>query len=137
MSDTRKMEILSRTARGYLGEIDFAGHFSASETLDRRRGDCTEAAVLLAAFGRAAGIPTRTASGYVYSRERYHGLSNVFLPHSWTLAYVDGKWRSFDAALNEFDTTHIAVTIGDGDLRSMAASGQLASLLEWQGMAEV
>lgn len=137
VSDARKMEILSRTARGYLGEIDFAGHFSASETLDRRRGDCTEAAVLLAAFGRAAGIPTRTASGYVYSRERFHGLSNVFLPHSWTLAYVDGQWRSFDAALNEFDTTHIAVTIGDGDLRSMAASGQLASLLKWQGMAEV
>lgn len=137
VSDTRKMEILSRSARGYLGEIDFAGHFSASETLDRRRGDCTEAAVLLAAFGRAAGIPTRTASGYVYSRERFHGLSNVFLPHSWTLAYVDGKWRSFDAALEAFDTTHIAVTIGDGDLRSMAASGQLASLLKWQGMAEV
>lgn len=137
ISDARKMEILARTARGYLGEIDFAGHFSASETLDRRRGDCTEAAVLLAAFGRAAGIPTRTASGFVYSRERYHGVSNVFMPHSWTLAYVDGKWRSFDAALPEFDTTHIAVTIGDGDMRSMAASGQLASILQWQAMAEV
>lgn len=137
VSDARKMEILTGKARGYLGEIDFAGHFSASETMDRRRGDCTEAAVLLAAFARAAGIPARTASGYVYSRERYHGVSNVFMPHSWTVAFVDGRWRSYDAALNEFDTTHIALTIGDGDLRSMAASGQLASLLTWEAMTEV
>jgi hypothetical protein len=137
VSDARKMEMLSLKARAILGEIDFAGHYSASETLDRRRGDCTEAAVLLAAFGRAAGIPTRTASGYVYSRERYHGISNVFMPHSWTLAYVDGKWRSFDAALGDFDTTHITVTVGDGDLATMAASGQLASLLTWDAMNEV
>lgn len=137
VSDARKMEMLTEKARSWLGDIDFAGHFSASEILDRRRGDCTEAAVLLAAFGRAAGIPTRTASGYVYSRERYHGVSNVFMPHSWTLAYVDGEWRSYDSALAEFDTTHIAVTIGDGDLRSMAASGQLASLLTWEAMTEV
>lgn len=137
VSDARKMEILTGKARSYLGEIDFAGHFSASETLDRRRGDCTEAAVLLAAFARAAGVPARTASGYVYSRERYHGVSNVFMPHSWTVAFVDGRWRSYDAALNEFDTTHIALTIGDGDTRSMAASGQLASLLTWEAMTEV
>lgn len=137
MSDRRKMEVLTRMARRYLGEIDFAGHYSASEILDRRRGDCTEAAVLLAAFGRAAGIPTKTVSGFVYSRERYHGVSNVFMPHSWTLAYVDGRWRSFDSALADFDTTHIAVTVGDGDMRSMAASGQLASLLTWEAMNEV
>lgn len=137
VSDARKMEILARTARSRLGEIDFAGHYSASETLDRGRGDCTEAAVLLATLGRAAGIPTRTVSGWVYSRERYHGVGNVFIPHSWTLAYVDGKWRSFDAALGEFDSTHIAVTVGDGDARSMAAAGQLAGLLTWESMAEV
>ena len=37
--------------------VDFAGHFSALETLARRAGDCTEAAVLLAALGRAARHP--------------------------------------------------------------------------------
>ena len=137
ISDRRKMEILTRTARAYLGEIDFSGHFSALETLQRRRGDCTEAAVMVAARGRAAGIPTKVASGYVYSRERYHGVSNVFMPHSWALAYVDGKWVSFDAALPAFTSTHIAVTIGDGDPRAIGAAGQLASLLEWKQMAEV
>jgi len=137
VSDARKMEILTRTARPYLGEIDFSGHFSALEILKRRRGDCTEAAVLLATLGRAAGIPTKVASGYVYSRERYHGVSNVFMPHSWVLAYVDGKWVSYDAALPAVTSTHIAVTVGDGDPRAIGAAGQLASLLTWESMAEV
>lgn len=136
-SDAHKMAMLAKEARPYLERIEFAGHFSALETLSRRAGDCTEAAVLLAALGRAAGIPTRVASGLVYSRQRYHGVANVFLPHSWTLAYVDGRWRSFDAALDAFDATHIALTVGDGDPRSMRAAGQLAGLLLWKGMAEV
>ena len=136
-SDSRKMALLAAKARPYLGKIDFAGHFSALETLDRGAGDCTEAAVLLAALGRSAGIPTRVASGLVYSRENYHGVGNAFMPHSWTLAYVDGRWRSFDLALDSFDSTHIALTVGDGDSRSILAAGQLASLLEWKEMSEV
>jgi len=137
VSDTRKMEMLADRARLRMTGIDFSGHFSALETLQRGSGDCTEAAVLLAALGRAAGIPTRVANGLVYSRARYHGVSNVFMPHSWTLAWVDGKWRSFDMALFAFDATHIALTVGDGDARSVAAASQLASLLRWDAMAEV
>jgi hypothetical protein len=137
VSDTRKMQLLLELARPYLVHIDFAGHYSALETLSRRSGDCTEAAVLLAALGRSAGIPTRVVNGVVYSRESYHGVANAFLPHSWTLAYVDGRWRSFDLALDLFDSTHIALTVGDGDARSVAAAGQLASLLEWKAMTEV
>lgn len=137
VSDSRKMEILLKKARPYLGKIDFVGHYSALETLHRRAGDCTEAAVLLAALGRAAGIPTRVVNGVVYSRERYHGVSNAFLPHSWTLAYVDGAWRSFDLALDSFDATHLAISVGDGDARSLSAASQLASLLLWRDMREV
>ena len=137
VSEARKMDVLRVRARPYLATIDFTGHFSALDTMSRRAGDCTEAAVLLAALGRAAGIATRVAGGLVYSREQYHGVSNVFMPHAWVLAYVDGRWRSFDAALDTFDATHIALTIGDGDARSVAAAMQLAGLLEWQGMTEV
>ena len=137
VSDARKMELLLERGIPYLEEADFNGHYSALDTLDRRRGDCTEAAVLLAALGRAAGIPTRVASGVSYSRESYHGMSNAFIPHSWVLAYVDGRWRSFDLALREFDSGHIALTIGDGDPRSIAAAGQLASLLRLDTIAEV
>ena len=137
VSDTRKMELLLARARPYLARVDFTGHYSAVETIRRRAGDCTEAAVLLAALGRAAGIPTRVANGLVYSRERYHGVSNVFMPHSWVLAFVDGRWRSFDLALEAFDSSHIAITVGDGDARSVQAASQLASLLHWEDMAEI
>lgn len=137
ITGARKMELLLERAIPYLEEADFNGHYSALDTLARRSGDCTEAAVLLAALGRAAGIPTRVASGVSYSRESYHGVSNAFIPHSWTLAYVDGQWRSFDLSLREFDSAHIALTIGDGDPRSIAAAGQLASLLRLDSMAEV
>jgi len=137
VSEARKMELLLDRGRRYLARMDFAGHFSALETIQRGAGDCTEAAVLLAALGRAAGIPTRIANGLVYSREQYHGVSNVFMPHSWTLAYVDGEWRSFDLALGDFDATHIALTISDGDARSVATASQLASLLQWQAMTQI
>ena len=137
VSGTRKMELLLARARPHIAEVDFTGHFSALETLSRRKGDCTEAAVLLAALGRAAGIPTRVVSGLVYSRARYHGVSNVFMPHSWVVAFVDGKWRSFDLALDTFDSSHVALTVGDGDARSIRAASQLASLLRWEEMSEV
>lgn len=137
LSDPRKMELLRDETLKHIQRIDFTGHFSALETIERGAGDCTEAAVLLAAFGRAAGIPTRVVNGLVYSRERYHGVGNAFMPHSWVLAFVDGKWRSYDAALLAFDSTHIALTIGDGDARSISAASQLGSLLTWQSMAEV
>jgi hypothetical protein len=137
ISDTHKMELLLKAAKPYLGRVDFVGHFSALETMARGAGDCTEAAVLLAAFGRTAGIPTRVADGLVYSRESYHGVSNAFMPHSWTLAYVDGTWRSFDLALETFDATHIALIVGDGDEWLLSAAAQRAGLLQWQDMAEI
>lgn len=137
ISDSEKMERLRLLAKPYLGKVDFVGHFSALETLSRKSADCTEAAVLLAALGRAAGIPTRVVNGVVYSQVRYHGVSNAFMPHSWTLAYADGKWRSFDLALDTFDATHVALTVGDGDERSVLAGRQLSGLLRWDDMSEV
>lgn len=135
--DARKMELLRQLAKPYLGRVDFTGHYSALETLSRHAADCTEAAVLLAALGRAAGIPTRVADGLVYSRESYHGVSNAWMPHSWTLAFVDGHWRSFDLALDEFDSTHIALAVGNGDERLLLEAGQRAGLLDWQSIVEV
>jgi hypothetical protein len=137
VSDRRKMELLTARAAGAITQVDFIGHHSALEALRTGRGDCTESAALLAAYGRAAGIPTRVANGLAYSREAYHGVSNVFMPHSWVLAFVDGHWRSFDSALGQFDATHIALTLGDGDAAAGAAANQLAGLLVWQDMAEI
>lgn len=137
LSSRRKMERLAVIARQAIQILDFSGHYSALEAVRRGKGDCTEDAVVLAALGRAAGIPTLVASGLVYSREKYHGTSNVFMPHSWTLAWIDGRWQSYDISLGSFDATHIVLTIGEGDARSVAAAGQLAGLLQWEKMTEI
>jgi hypothetical protein len=137
VSDTRKMEMLLSRALPLIPRVDFAGHFSALEALDRRAGDCTESAVLLAALGRAAGIPTKVVSGLTYSRVPILGTANSFMPHSWVVAFVDGQSKSFALALERFDSSHIALTVGDGDARSIMAASQLASLLAWEAMVEV
>lgn len=136
-SDHDVMESLSRWGSRRMKVIDFAGHFSALEALKLKRGDCTEGATVLAALGRAAGIPTKVVSGIVYSREQYHGVSHTFMPHAWVLAYVDGEWKSFDMSLDGFDSTHIALNINDGDPSAIQAAHQMAALLEWGPMTEV
>ena len=137
VSDTRKMELLVHAAQQVLSEVNESGHYSALEAIRRHSANCSETAVVLATLGRAAGIPTRVANGLMYTAEPYFGVSNAFIPHSWTLAYVDGKWKSFDAAMDVFDSTHIALTVGDGDERSVLAAAQLGGVLQWKDMAEV
>ena len=136
-TDAKKMEQLVQVAQRQIRTIEFAGHRSAVETIKTKRGDCTESAVLLAALGRAAGIPTRVANGLVYSRARYHGVRNVFIPHAWVIAFVDGRWRSFDAALDDFDASHIALVIGDGGPGDFVAARTLAVNLNWDAQAQV
>lgn len=110
-----RMSRLQQFVHGYLtGPGVDIGYASALEVLHNRQGDCTEYAVLLAAMARAEGIPARVASGIVYAA-RYAGASAVFVPHAWVQAWVDGRWQSYDAALGSFDTSHIALAIGDGD----------------------
>ena len=136
-SQLATMQALARLARRRLAEVDYAGHATARGAWRARRGDCTEDALLLAALARAAGIPALVASGLVYDRERFHGTRDAFLPHAWTLAHVDGAWRSFDISLDGFDATHIALAIGEGDPATITAGWRLAALLDWRAMAEV
>ncbi len=90
------------------------GYASALETAESRTGDCTEHALLLAALGRALGLPTRVATGLAYA-EGYGPSGRAFVPHAWTQAWIDGRWHSFDAALDGFDAGHLALAVGDGD----------------------
>ncbi len=90
------------------------GYASALETAQNRNGDCTEHALLTAAIGRAAGLQTRIAVGFAYADE-FEGHRQVLVPHAWTQAHIDGRWQSLDAALNGFDSGHVALTYEDGD----------------------
>lgn len=106
---------LERFVRSYISNKSLRiGYASASEIVQGREGDCTEHAVLLAALVRALGIPARVATGIAYAPD-YVGRRNVFVPHAWVFAWVDGAWRGYDAALARYDAGHIAFTVGDGD----------------------
>jgi hypothetical protein len=114
-SDLQRMRRLRLFVSGYIEKKGMdVGYASALETLGTRHGDCTEHAVLLAALARALGIPARVVTGMVYA-ERFGGSSRVFVPHAWMQAWIDGRWTSYDAALGRFDSTHIALAVGNGD----------------------
>jgi hypothetical protein len=113
-TDLQKMQKLERFVSNHITDSNLnTAYASAKEAFENRSGDCTENALLLAAMGRAVGIPTRIVGGLAYA-PNYLGQSNVFVPHAWMQAYVDKRWQSFDAALG-FDAGHIALSITDGD----------------------
>jgi transglutaminase-like putative cysteine protease len=114
-NDLQKMRRLRSFVSSFIQQKGLnVGYASALETVETRAGDCTEHAVLLAALARAEGIPARVVTGIVYS-DRFAGASRVFVPHAWMQAWINGRWRSFDAALGRFDSTHIALGVGSGD----------------------
>jgi hypothetical protein len=110
-----QMQALEQFVRRYIRTKDLSvGYASALEVAKKPEGDCTEHAVLLAALGRALGIPTRVVDGLAYT-DHYAGVEHVFVPHAWVQAFIEGRWQSFDAALHGFDAGHIALSYGDGD----------------------
>ncbi len=120
-SADQTMSQLVEAVRDHMnGYVDYLGYGTAREALRTRSGDCTEFSVLLAALARARGIPARIAVGLAYS-DRFSGKKDVFSPHTWVQAWTGAGWVSYDAALGEFDATHIAIALGDGDPRDMEA----------------
>lgn len=110
-----RMQRIEAFVRTYIRDKTLdVGYASALEVARRPEGDCTEHAVLVAALGRALGIATRLVNGLAYA-PGFAGRDQVFVPHAWAQAFVDGRWQSFDAALPGFDAGHIALSIGDGD----------------------
>lgn len=128
-NDLQRMRRLRSFLSDYVDQTGLdVGYASALETLDTRRGDCTEHAVLLAALGRSLHIPTRIVTGLVYS-DRFAGASRVFVPHTWVQSWIDDRWVSFDSAQRRFDATHIALGVGSGDpwrfFSAMASLGNI------------
>jgi hypothetical protein len=95
-------------------DADYLGYADAVQALRTGRGDCTEFAVLLAALARAQGIPSRVAVGMAYSSQ-FAGRRETFNPHAWVQVYDGHRWVSYDAALDGFDSTHLAFAVGTGE----------------------
>jgi len=118
------------------GGNDFLGYSSALEALHSGSGDCTEFSVLLAAFARSQGIPTRIAMGMAYS-DRFSGKKDVFSPHVWVQAWDGKQWTSYDAGLDGFDSTHIALAVGSGEPDALLDTTAQLSLLRMQAAGVV
>ncbi len=116
----RAAQRIERFVEFYITKKDLnIGFASAEETARSREGDCTEHAVLCAAIGRAAGLPTRCVLGlgYIPPGETRPVISNavdartgIFGFHMWAEAMVGpDRWVPMDAALGGFDIGHIAI----------------------------
>ena len=112
---------IERFVRAYITRKDLnVGFGSAEETAKSREGDCTEHAVLCAAIGRAAGLPTRcvVGFGYIPPGEQAPTIAKgvdrntgTFGFHMWAEALIGpDQWVPMDAALDGFDVGHIAIT---------------------------
>lgn len=99
---------------------------SASHTLKRGKGYCIEKSLLLAAVGRAWGIPSRLGFSIVrnhLSTEKFLQMlrSDKFVFHGYNEFLVDGKWvkctpafnkslcEKFNVAPLEFDGEHDSI----------------------------
>ncbi|MBO9662514.1 transglutaminase-like domain-containing protein [Dokdonella sp.] len=110
-----QMHAVETFVRGFIRNKSLGvGYASALEVARKPEGDCTEHAVLVAALGRTLGLATRVVDGLAYA-PGFAGKEQVFVPHAWAQAWIDGRWQSFDAALPGFDAGHIALSVGDGD----------------------
>jgi hypothetical protein len=127
-----RAELLRRFAHSYIRSKNLGvGFASASEVAQNRSGDCSEHGVFTAALLRAAGIPSRVASGLIYA-DAFAGSQDIFGYHMWTQALieVDGqpRWIDLDATLpndTPFDATHITLSVSalpEGELSSSMAS---------------
>ena len=65
----------------------------------RRAGHCEYFATATVLLLRAAGIPSRYATGYAV--QEFSDLEDIYVvrqrhAHAWALAYIDGHWQEFD-----------------------------------------
>ena len=93
----------------------------ALSTLENKVGDCNEHAVLLAALGRAAGIPTRIEAGLVYLKGR-------FFYHAWNLMYL-GQWVTVDPVFGQLpaDVSHLRFATGSPE-RQLDIMGMIGKI---------
>ncbi|MBN8554592.1 MAG: transglutaminase domain-containing protein [Deltaproteobacteria bacterium] len=98
-----------------LEKTPFTAVPNAIEALTSKKGDCKEHAALYTALARAAGIPTRTVVGLVYS-DHFYGEPGFYY-HAWVEVYTGKNWVAIDPTWNQIpaDSTHLAFVEGGLD----------------------
>lgn len=90
------MRLLFNYVRREIKYLSEPGSKDALETLRSLEADCGGKARLLAAFSRAAGIPSRIVGGIILSP----GAKKI--THVWVENYIGGTWVPFDVVNNHF-----------------------------------
>ena len=125
---------LERWVARNLGNKGFGtGFATASEVMQNRAGDCSEHSVLLCALLRAAGIPSRGATGLVYVD---FPEGPAFWYHMWSEAWV-GEWVPLDAVFpaRYVDAAHIR--LAEMDLAGMTPGSDALKLIRVFGQLEI
>ena len=139
LSPRAAMQRLTRFVTGHMDEVaTYSGYGTALDALASHHGDCTEHALLLAALGRAAGIPSRVVMGLAYNNERFLGRRFVFVPHMWVQAWTGDRWESFDSGLGAFTAGYIALALSnEGDQASFLAMNALLDTLSIESAVQL
>lgn len=131
---TNRLEIARRLEAWVRANMSFTplgqNFQTGRDAFRERRGDCTEAAVLLASLLRAASVPCRLAAGVAM-------LDGKMGFHMWVEVYAgrkgDGEtWAPFDSAIyspGRVDATHVRFAAIADDAQVLAHMGALAQLI--------
>lgn len=83
----------------------FIEDFKASRILEWGKGYCVQKAVLLAALGRAVGIPSRLVFASIRNHRVpahiFQKMGNLFPRHGYNQFFLNGKWVSAAATFDK------------------------------------
>jgi protein-glutamine gamma-glutamyltransferase len=97
----------------YIEDDYTANPLTLMDIISKRKGDCSEHAVLFRVMARALGIPCRTVGGLVYLGDE----SQEFGLHAWNEVVIDGIWVPVDPTWGQtsVDATHIRFPLDMSD----------------------
>ena len=77
------------------------------DLMENKAGDCKSYALMFTCLARAAKLPSREVSGFVYMGDDV----KAFGGHAWNEVLLDGFWVPVDATMNQVDAdpTHICL----------------------------
>lgn len=130
-------EALTQFVHDFVKDKSFSTAFAtASEVCRNPTGDCSEHAVLLAALGRARGLPSRLAVGLVYV-PGFAGQKNIFGFHAWTQFWIKGRWADFDAAVHERECSPTRIALAVNSLKDASLPQLAMSMINVIGNLEI
>jgi transglutaminase-like putative cysteine protease len=127
---------LAAFVAAYITTKDLTRRFDpASVVAERRQGDCSEHAVLLAALCRLYGLPARLVTGFVVLTRAEGRVAAV--GHAWVEVFEDGRWQLADATEPwEYGPVHVPIwTLRDDGPGASLVDPTRLSFLHVTGLA--